>query len=254
MLLLSFFWPNVWCRRVCPLGATQDLLALPRRWVRDRKAQPPRPRRTSPWGVPLARRAVLGLGLGAVWSLLALREAGAGKSRALRPPGSVDEKRFVGLCVRCGNCVRSCPTGVIRPDRGEHGDWPGCLRRWFDFASGYCREDCRQCTQVCPSGAITRLSLDRKLAAPIGLARLDPDVCILAAEEQECSACVTACPFDAIKIVFDEETYRSAPRVDASKCPRLRRLPVSLPHQHPKGDRGHLGRMPPRRTMNKHHE
>ncbi len=226
VLLVSLFWPNVWCRRICPLGATQDLLALSKQIARRRQSA--RARFSSVGSRPLARRSVLALGLGAVWSAATLQWPARKKCLPIRPPGSVDEPRFAGLCVRCGNCIRACPTGIIRPDLGNYGI-AGLYAPLIRFEEGYCLEDCRLCTQACPSGAIGRLSLEQKRHTPIGLARLDPAVCILAAEDRECSACVTICPYQAIEIVFNEEDYTSTPCIDPNKCPGCGACQVACP-------------------------
>jgi len=36
----------------------------------------------------------------------------------LRPPGAVDEKEFLGLCIKCGQCLQVCPYHSI-----ELADW-----------------------------------------------------------------------------------------------------------------------------------
>ena len=66
-----------------------------------------------------------------------------------------------------GNCARACPSKIIRPDLGQ-GGVAGFLAPVLDFEKGYCLETCRRCTEVCPSGAISRLSLEQKRKARIG--------------------------------------------------------------------------------------
>ncbi len=225
VLLISFLWPNTWCRRLCPLGATQDLLALSR-WL-GRRRDPDQANASQAFSRPLPRRSVLALCLGAAWAAMARQWSGGRQGQPVRPPGAVDEASFAGLCVRCGNCIRACPTGIIRPDL-EHGI-AGLYAPVIEFTEGYCREDCRQCTQVCPSGAIQLLTLQQKRHARLGLARLDPEVCVVAAYDTECSACLLACPYEAIKIVFNEEDYTSAPQIDAAQCPGCGACQFSCP-------------------------
>ena len=218
VLVVSLIVPHAWCGRLCPLGGMQDLLAVPWRLMRDRFRRRRAAAVASSRGpVPaLARRAVLGLGVGAAGTLAVRLAGGAGPP--LRPPGAADEDRFNGLCVRCGNCVRACPTGILRPDLGGSGV-AGLLTPVVVFESGYCREDCRACGQVCPSGAIARLSLEAKRRRVIGRARVTLTACLLAGG-QECTSCLVACPFEAIARV--ESTVASAPydcpHVDVTKC------------------------------------
>jgi len=156
-------------------------------------------------------------GLGAGWGAVVLNPSSGNRSKPLRPPGSVDEQRFAGLCIRCGNCIRACPTGIIRPDLGSQGI-AGFLAPVVRFQDGYCREDCHACTQVCPSGAITRLSLDQKQHTPLGVAKVDFSICLLA-EDRECDICARVCPYEAIDIRWSEEEYLAVPHVDHEKCP-----------------------------------
>lgn len=217
LLLFDLILPRVWCKRVCPLGATQDLLALPRRLARpfmrcdEAEAAPSSPSCKSNW----ARRAFLAAGAGAAGAFL-LRKVRGQSIPPLRPPGSLDEHRFTGVCIRCGNCVQACPSRIIQPDLGRSGV-AGFLTPVLRFDDDYCREDCHRCTLVCPSGAIARLLLEEKRQRIIGLAQVDLDTCLLAAGK-ECTACIQRCPYEAIVIQSSEEVFSTLPKVDLGRC------------------------------------
>lgn len=220
LLVASVAWPNVWCGQVCPLGGLQDLLAFIPRWraaiwrrLRRAPANAAAPPRAS--GVRVARRTVLGLALGTVWASTAGLLRG-NPAQPLRPPGAVDDPAFVGLCLRCGNCVRACPTGIIAADETGHG-LAGFLAPALRFDRGYCREDCVRCTEVCPSGALALLPLAHKPQVQIGLPSVDMDICLLG-YDRECSACRRFCPYEAVRYVFAEETYTLVPRIDPQRC------------------------------------
>jgi len=235
VLAVSLLVPGAWCMRICPLGATQELLAWPRRVLRRKKREasgadePPE----SPPG-KLARRSLLSAGMGVVCAGLGarlatgdwIRSPGTGP-RPIRPPGAVDEGQFTGLCIRCGSCLRACPAGIIRADPGSH-TVAGLLTPLVRFEDDYCRKDCHRCTQVCPSGAITRLSLEEKSRTPIGLAKVDMELCLLA-DDRECDICVRECPYEAVKVEWSEETYAATPRVDPEKCPGCGACEVACP-------------------------
>jgi ferredoxin-type protein NapF len=180
------------------------------------------------------RRSLLSIGLGALcfgvggrWATAAWERRSRRQQRPLRPPGSVDEPRFAGLCVRCGNCIRACPYGILAPDAGANGIG-GLLAPVVRFEGEYCREDCHQCTHVCPSGAIRSLPLEKKPTAPIGLAVLDSSICLLA-DDRECDVCARMCPYEAIEIVWNEEEYIALPRVDPERCPGCGACQVACP-------------------------
>lgn len=216
ILGISLLWPGAWCLRICPLGATQELLVLRRRRFR-RKELATAPGDCRPG---LSRRSLLSTALGATCLGVGARlgfGAWGGGTKPLRPPGSVAQGQFAGLCIRCGNCFRACPTGIIEPAPLDQG-LTGFLAPVVRFRDGYCREDCHRCTQVCPSGAIEQLSLEQKKSTPMGVAKLDFSICLLS-DDGECDICARACPYEAIDIAWSEEEYLAIPRVDEEKCP-----------------------------------
>ncbi|MCX7887910.1 MAG: 4Fe-4S binding protein, partial [Verrucomicrobiae bacterium] len=79
----------------------------------------------------------------------------------LRPPGAVTERQFVARCVGCGACMAVCPTEGLRPvvslGHLETAFSPELVPR-----TGPCLPDCVACGEVCPTGAIRRLSVPEK--------------------------------------------------------------------------------------------
>lgn len=233
VLIVSLLWPTSWCARLCPLGATQDLLAEFSRFgsaLRPKRSSAPAAEAIVPSrhraGFP--RRTVLGLCLGAAWASAVQAVRGAPPA-PLRPPGAQEELSFVGLCVRCGNCIRSCPTKIIRPDDFERG-LTGWLAPLVEFRDNYCLEGCTRCLDVCPSGALRPLSLAEKIQAPLGVPQVDMNICLLS-DDRECSVCRNRCPFEAIQLIFSEADYTLRPQVDLKKCPGCGACEVACPTQ-----------------------
>jgi ferredoxin len=210
-LLVDLLLPKVWCSRICPLGGLQKLLVLAGRRARQFLRRE-RPDHRHP--ARLGRRTFLVTCVGAAAG--ALTRTVRGQTPPLRPPGALDETRFTGVCVRCGSCVRVCPSRILRPDLGEHG-LAGLFAPVVKFTEGYCRENCNRCNMVCPSGAITRLSLAEKRLRVIGPAAVDLDLCLLA-NGQECTTCIRACPYEAIAMEEIAGGLSSKPVVDLAKC------------------------------------
>lgn len=207
-LLFDFLFPKSWCMRICPLGASQDLLSgIRRRLLRSKAAASETSRPFAP-----ARRGFLVAGAGALAGLTIRKSHG--KTPPLRPPGALDEARFTGVCIRCGSCSRVCPTRILQPDLGAHG-LTSFLAPVASFDHGYCREDCHRCGQVCPSGAIERLSLAEKRRRVIGRAEVDLVTCLLA-NGQDCTACIRACPYEALTVFSDG--FDSHPALDLARC------------------------------------
>jgi len=180
------------CAGVCPAGAIE----FTSRWTANDKEQPARPE------IVVSRRGVLaGLGAASLAGVGASLVRGQTGGPPIRPPGSVPEDKFLQLCIRCGQCLKVCPNNVLQPVGFEHGlnslwtpkivaDWSGC------------EPSCNNCGQVCPTGAVRALALEEKRAARIGLAQVDPGICLPHVRRGACRLCVDECQmagYDAIE-------------------------------------------------------
>ncbi|HHT9137141.1 MAG TPA: DUF6599 family protein, partial [Candidatus Wunengus sp. YC60] len=174
--------------------------------------------------VDLSKRAFLiaGITSAATTPFLKLnytKSINKGMTSIIRPPGAVDEKDFLALCIRCGECMKVCKTNGLHPvllEAGIEGAWtPKLIPR-----IGYCDYGCVLCTRVCPSGAIRRLPLEEKREIALGKARIDHNRCIpwagyarlpeLEKEWQDfnCGVCEEVCPVPTKAIHFN--TYVDA--------------------------------------------
>jgi polyferredoxin len=121
-------------------------------------------------------------------------------ARNIRPPGASDNNLF-GKCVRCGECVRACPTNAIQAavfESGIEGVWTPILVTRL----GYCDYSCNTCGQVCPVQAIPPLQLEEKRLRIIGKAYIDENRCIAWSDHKDCIVCEEMCPVSdkAIKL------------------------------------------------------
>lgn len=162
----------------------------------------------------LTRRDLIA-GAGAVAATLAIGGAGtafAGGRTLMRPPGGQDEDRFIGTCIRCDRCRSVCPTSAIGVATLEDGLIDMRTPK-MEFRLGYCDEcgGSYRCAEVCPVGSIAPFD---KLVEKIGMAVIDPTVCLTYGISGACSAvCVDACPEEALCV---DESGRLA--IDESLC------------------------------------
>jgi ferredoxin-type protein NapG len=96
----------------------------------------------------------------------------------LRPPGALEESRFLAACIKCGQCVQVCPVQAIvlaDIDEGFGSAVPyiDARRQACDFSC-----DALSCILACPTGALSH-GLNAKEEVRCGLARLArPDACL----------------------------------------------------------------------------
>ncbi len=143
---------------------------------------------------------------------------GGERSEVIRPPAALKEDDFLNRCVRCGNCMKVCPTNALHPvmlQAGIEGIWTPQLLPEI----GYCEYRCTLCGSTCPTGAIHPVDLEQKLKTKLGLAEIDKSICLPWAEGKECIVCQEHCPVADKAIKLD--TYAGGPArpyVDPSLC------------------------------------
>ena len=122
--------------------------------------------------------------------------------RLIRPPGAI-LKDFTALCMRCGECVRVCPTQGLQPSLTE-GGWQNMFTPRLVPRLGYCSYNCDACIRTCPTGAIPPISKDEKQITPIGLASINTNRCLPWAYNTLCSVCEEMCPLPEKAITLEE--------------------------------------------------
>jgi ferredoxin len=133
------------------------------------------------------------------------KKKGAPEGDIIRPPGALEEKDFCDRCIRCGNCMKVCPTNGLQPvllQAGVAGVWTPRLVPEI----GYCEYNCTLCGNVCPTGAIPKLAVDKKKRTSLGTAKVDRPKCIAWTFNSQCLVCEEHCPVPkkAIKIITTE--------------------------------------------------
>ena len=138
--------------------------------------------------------------------------------KIIRPPGALAEKEFLQRCIKCGQCMRICPTNVIQPGGIEGGIenlWTPVLNN--RIGSSGCQLNCVACGQVCPTAAIRPITLDEKLGrnefAQIGPIRLgtvfvDRNRCLPWAFDRPCIVCQENCPVSP-KAIYTQEYFNT---------------------------------------------
>ena len=128
--------------------------------------------------------------------------------RVIRPPGSVEEREFLERCIRCAECMKVCPNNALHPaffEAGVEGLWTPILIPRI----GYCEHSCVLCGDVCPTGAIQKITEEQKQGIgqkpiSIGTAFYDQGRCLPWAMATPCIVCEEFCPTSP-KAIWVEE-------------------------------------------------
>lgn len=131
---------------------------------------------------------------------------------ALKPAGARSLKHFSAHCTACGLCVSACPNQVLRPSNGLLT----LMQPEMSFERGYCPENCTRCSEVCPTGAIEKITAEERLDTQIGHAVWIKENCVVISDGVACGNCAKHCPTNAILMV--ETPEGTVPAVDETLC------------------------------------
>ncbi len=112
------------------------------------------------------------LGGGMVFSPYPLRA-----ENRLRPPGAVNEKDFLALCIKCGQCLQVCPYHSI--ELSDFGMGHGVGTPYIDANIRGCYAcEAVPCVLACPSGALDH-DTEKATDINMGIAVLEnPRTCL----------------------------------------------------------------------------
>jgi len=135
----------------------------------------------------------------------------------VRPPGAIPEAEFRARCVRCGECMKACPTNTLQPVWLKAG-LEGLFSPVVTPRLGACATNCNVCGKVCPTGAVRDLPLIEKQHAKIGTAWINRRNCLVWEQDKKCLVCDEACPYKAISLQPVAELRNLAPFVKENQC------------------------------------
>ncbi|MEA2005028.1 MAG: 4Fe-4S binding protein [Acidobacteriota bacterium] len=202
------------CSAICPTSAIQFHLKTV-------------PEQTAP--INLSRRRLIFtsiLGALAVPFFRISPSTARASEKLIRPPGALPEKDFLQKCVKCGECLKVCPTNALQPaltEAGPEGIWTPILVPRI----GYCEYYCSLCSQVCPTGAIKELTIEQKTEVKIGTSWINKDRCIPWKFGDPCIVCEEHCPvspkaikLEKIEVKLPDGTIKTplAPFIDTELC------------------------------------
>lgn len=138
--------------------------------------------------------------------------------RLIRPPGALAEHEFLDRCLKCGQCMRICPTNIIQPagpEMGMEALWTPTLN--FRIGTSGCQLNCVACGNICPTAAIRPITLDEKMGrngfsargpVRLGTAFVDQGRCLPWSMDTPCIVCQENCPVSP-KAIFVREVFLS---------------------------------------------
>jgi MauM/NapG family ferredoxin protein len=175
----------------------------------------------------ITRREFLTLGISSALACLGFKQAVKDNDdyirhpSIIRPPAALKESTFLNRCIRCGNCMKVCPTNALQPvliEAGARAIWSPRLAADI----GYCEYNCTLCSEVCPTGAIKKLPLEKKQKIKLGLAVINKKLCLPWKEKKECIVCEEHCPVPDKAIKIKEEVVDGVlmlrPEIDEKLC------------------------------------
>lgn len=125
------------------------------------------------------------------------------------PPGAKSLRNMAQHCTACQLCVSACPNGVLRPSTNLET----LMQPESSYERGYCRPECTRCSEVCPAGAIVKITAADKSAVQIGHAVWVKENCVPLTDGVECGNCARHCPIGAIQMVPSDKDNPDSPKI-----------------------------------------
>ena len=149
------------------------------------------------------------------------------RATPITPPGSEDARNMKQHCVACQLCVAACPNNVLVPS----SKLATLMQPEMTFEKGYCRPECVECAEVCPSSAIKKITPADKTAISVGNAHYNKELCVVPRDNVPCSECERHCPTKAISMIplnADEAAKEAAweSRGRRGNRPAILKIPV----------------------------
>lgn len=133
------------------------------------------------------------------------------------PPGAQGLRNMASHCTGCQLCVSACPNGVLRPSTGLST----LMQPEVSYEQGYCRPECVKCSEVCPAGAILKITAADKSAIQVGHAVWIGKNCVPLTDGKECDNCARHCPTKAIVMIPSnpaESNSLKIPAINTERC------------------------------------
>lgn len=137
---------------------------------------------------PTRRRLLIGAGAAALLVLTAkssfkwIKNRQQKLKKMILPAGAISEEEFKNRCLNCNLCVQNCPMKILKKASSAYS------AVHIEYAGHFCDYTCKRCSDICPSGALHKMTLAKKQRTQIGVAVIDENICV------KCGLCVTKCP------------------------------------------------------------
>ena len=128
------------------------------------------------------------------------------------PPGAKSIRHFHKHCSSCQLCITVCKNNVLKTRDGIVPD--------MGFERGYCRPECVKCSEVCPTNAISKITVEEKSSTQIGYAVWIKENCVVLTDDVSCGNCERHCPVGAIDMIEmrDEDNTYEIPTINTEIC------------------------------------
>lgn len=140
------------------------------------------------------------LGAGYALGINLAKKAVKSVQNIIFPAGAENSARMQTKCLNCNLCINNCPNKIL--SKADNNSPTIYIN--YEKGKKYCEYNCKECSNVCPSGAIKKISLEEKQNTRIAMAVIDQNCA-------GCGHCVDGCPKKAI-------TLGRIAEIDGSKC------------------------------------